>query len=324
MDPKFSRRYRRDFPHGLAFHRLRPPGAPADSQGSLSPEEFEAVLLAAGIENFIAPDEWMRRMEDGRLEARHVCVTFDDGLRSQFDHAKPVLDRHGLKAFWFVYSCVSEGKPVKSEIYSHVGTAIGSMYPLINAFLDRCPPEMLAQLETPDFDRYARWIRESWSFHTDADIRYRYLRNNPLNKQPFEGIMDRLIEERGFDVQDLARQLWMGDGELKALVDAGHAVGLHSYSHPYNLAGLGPEEQRAEYGRNLDHVARATGRTTRCMSHPLNSYGEDTLTILRSLGIRCGFRSNTSLPPGKAINPNAFEMAREDASTVLAQIASKS
>jgi hypothetical protein len=58
------------------------------------------------------------------------------------------------------------------------------------------------------------------------------------------------------------------------------------------------------------------------MSHPINSYSLDTISILDEMGIKCGFRSNmlasneTSL-----IWPNNLEIPREDSSNLKALFA---
>ena len=58
------------------------------------------------------------------------------------------------------------------------------------------------------------------------------------------------------------------------------------------LAKLGEAAQRREYGENRRHITAVTGAPVTAMSHPLNSYGPETLEILSELGIACGFRSD--------------------------------
>src|SRR3990172_225977 len=235
--------YRRDFPHGVMFHRFHASDTASAWQGALSPAQFEAILLFVGIENILSPRDWMSRLQEGTLEPQHRCVTFDDGLRSQADHALPVLERFGLQAFWFVYSCVSDGIPVKSEVYSFVAGACGGMPGLIEEFLQRCPPGFQEQLRSPAFAAYEARVRAAHPFYTAKDAEYRFLRNQPENAAAFESLMDAIVSERGFTIDDLAQRLWLASADLAALSGAGHYVGLHSYSHPYEIAPLSPAPQ---------------------------------------------------------------------------------
>ena len=306
--------YRSDVPHGLMFHRFCDDASADRQQGTLSSRDFEAILTYAGIDRILTPQEWLERVVEGRLQDRDLCITFDDGLRSQQDIALPVLEHHGLRAFWFVYSSVFEGSAVRSEIYSDVARATGGMARLIGEFLERCPNELLRQLESGAFAAYAASMQAAAPFYSAADLKYRFLRNQPQNRELFESLMDRIVAERGFELADVAAGLWLADEDLKVLAAKGNRIGLHSYDHPYELASLSREEQLAQYSRNGEHVRRATGIAPDSMSHPLNSYGAGTLSILRELGIRCGFRANMVAMQ----NRSALELAREDSSRLRA------
>jgi peptidoglycan/xylan/chitin deacetylase (PgdA/CDA1 family) len=315
---KAAAAYHRGFAHGLMFHRFH---ASADAnawQGAITPDAFDATLQFVGIENILSPGEWMARLNQGQLEAQHLCITFDDGLQSQLEHAVPVLDRYGIRAFWFVYSCVFNGLPVRGEIYSYVAGQMGGMEALIDAFLRQCPADMLQQLESDHYAAYAARIRAIIPFYSESDLQYRFLRNE--NGSRFETLMDTLLRERGFEIDDIARRLWLTNSDLRALADAGHEIGLHSYDHPYEMARLSFDQQRQQYERNRAHLAAVIGTSPRCMSHPLNSYNEDTLQVLKDLGIRCGFRANVVAPPSKRVNATTLELAREDAANVLAMM----
>ena len=285
--------------------------------GALSPEDFEKILFFVGLENILSPQEWMSRLENGRLGEHDLCLTFDDGLRCQVEYALPVLEQHDLQAFWFVYSSVFKGIPVKGEIYSYVAGQVGGTRSVTEEFLDRCPPEMLAQLDSDEFTVYANLMREVAPFYSSNDMKYRFLRNRTANKKSFENLMDRILSQRGFDVEEVGRRLWLADSDLKALAKSGHYVGLHSYDHPYDMAQLTREEQHQQYEKNYAHIVAASHSEPRCMSHPLNSYNEDSLTVLGELGIKCGFRANVIPPLCGPVNPSALELAREDSANLF-------
>lgn len=317
-------KYRRGFPHGLMFHRFHASGGRSHWQGALSSEEFDQILVYVGIDNILSPPEWIARLKNGRLRKDHLCITFDDGLRCQAEYALPVLDQYGLQAFWFVYSCVFGGIPVKSEIYSYVAGQIGGMPRLVEEFLSRCPSQLAEQLDSECFSAYSNRMRQVAPFYSLDDIKYRFLRNVTWNRALVEAVMDQIITERGFGLQELARRLWLGDEDLRTLSARGHHIGLHSYDHPYEMARLSRQEQQDQYAKNYSHLVSATGRPPNCMSHPLNSYNKDSLTILRTLGIQCGFRANVLVPSSAGINASFLELAREDSANLQAMMKQES
>lgn len=302
------------------FHRFQASGGATRWQGAITAGDFEQILLYVGIERILSPEEWIARLDEGRLAAGDLCLTFDDGLKCQMEHALPVLERHGLRAFWFVSSCVAHGRPIKGEVYSYVAGRSGGMESLIEEFLDRCSADMRGQLTGEAFRVYAAQMSVVAPFYSPADVQYRFLRNQPRNTEAFEGVMDDIVRRRGFDPAGLGRCLWLADEDLETLADRGHVVGLHSYDHPYDMASLSRAEQWDQYERNFRHVAEATGRRPISASHPLNSYSDDSLAILSELGIRCGFRANMEPPAGRSRNPDRLELAREDSANLVSMM----
>ena len=110
--------------HGLMFHHFA--GGPHPrGQGAISAAEFEKLLAFYGRGRIIDAREWYERAVQNRLSDDDVCITFDDALRCQYDIAKPVLDRLGITAFWFIYSSAfADGEPPRLELYRYFRTVM--------------------------------------------------------------------------------------------------------------------------------------------------------------------------------------------------------
>lgn len=310
--------YPQTIPHGIMFHHFHG-GHHPKGQGSISQEEFDRILNTIGVQRFLSPSEWLERLEKKKLRDGDLCLTFDDGLLCQKELALPVLQNYHLQAFWFVYSSVFEGELEKLEIYRlfriRYFEDIDDFY---NLFFNK------ACYSTQVIDGYQEKIKErmrQFPFYTLNDVRFRILRDEILGKEKYETVMDGMLREYGCSKPALARNLWMSDEDLKFLSGQGHQMGLHSYSHPTRLGDLSYEEQLEEYQKNYDHLKTVCNQRPTAMSHPCNSYNEDTLTILKELGVRLGFRSN-QFPKieGSVLNPNALEMAREDHANIMREI----
>ena len=309
--------YRRTHPHGLMFHRFHADGAKFAAQGSLSPKQFEKILQFVGVDNILTPDEWVSHLQAGTLGPLDLCLTFDDGLRSQMNYAEPILAKYGLRAFWFVYSIVFEGGIVKSEVYSEAIPRMGGIDGVTSALLTQWPAAVDTHLKTAEFALFQRKMLKLNPFYTQQDCLFRFLRNSNLHGKTFEIFMDQLMKEHGLIIEEIGKGLWMDRDNLKFLVSSGHWVGLHSYSHPYAMNTLSYTAQKIEYQRNYSHLASLTGAKPRCMSHPRNAYNSKTLQILRSFGIECGFRDTMKAAPRMLINSSPLAMAREDSTTLL-------
>ncbi len=313
-----SKGYRASFAHGLMFHRFHKEGQIPSGQGSITSKQLEAILEYVGPKNILSPEEWLTKLKENKLARHHLCLTFDDGLRSQFDVGLAVLEKYGFKAFWFVFSAVFEGKIVKSEVYHFFAARYFCRIDDFYAdFFSRCPQTVLAQLKEKEFLRYLRQKKEIFPFYSLNDLRYRFVRNDLLSQTKFEALLDGMIKEKGTSIGSLARNLWMSNAQLKKLSTLGHCIGLHSYTHPFALAQLSVRKQKDQYRKNQEHLYRICGQDTVSVSHPLNSYNDETLKILQGMGIVCGFRSNLTPPEGKKINPTNLELAREDATNIL-------
>ena len=305
------------FAHGLMFHRFHKSGNPSAGQGSVTEAEFEKILNYVGPERILTPEEWISRVKRCSLQENHLCITFDDGLMCQFDVALPILEKYKLKAFWFVFSSVFNGGIDKNEVYNRFAiTEFSSFAVFVEEFI-QFYPVCDEVFENNDYRHFAQGFKEQFPFYTENDLKYRYVRNKLFIRSDFEKMMDSLIESKGLSVSKIAEDLWLTNSHLQSLHRNGHCIGLHSYDHPFEMARWSIEKQRNQYLHNYQPISHVTGDIVECMSHPLNSYSQDTIDILSELGILCGFRSNISPPIGKVINAHFLELAREDGQNIL-------
>ena len=300
-------------PSGVMFHHFHGPGHPP-GQGSIDAAELDAIIDAVGRERILPARAFLSRAITGHLRDDDLCLTFDDNLRCQFDVALPVVRARGITAFWFVYSSVLCGAIERIEVYRRFRT---SRYPDVDSFY-RAFFERLAA--GPDGPRVreelsgfvpARFLPDS-PFYSDADRRFRFVRDEVLGRARYEQLMDAMIVDAGLSLVPLADGLWMDAPALRSLHAEGHVVGMHSHTHPTKMEYLSAAEQRREYGTNRDLLTVLLGTPPTTVSHPCNSYSAETLRILADLGIRVGFRADVARA---ATSP--LELPREDHANLL-------
>src|SRR5205823_7871916 len=87
------------------YHYVRPTyDLPYPGVHGVTPAQLEAQLrLLATVAEFVSGQQVREAVRGtGRLPPRAILVTFDDGLREQFEHGVPVLRRLGIPAVFFV------------------------------------------------------------------------------------------------------------------------------------------------------------------------------------------------------------------------------
>lgn len=302
------------FPHGIMFHHFHDGGQFFRSEGSISEDQLEGIIDFIGRDNIVSPSDWIELSEAGGLRPDQVCLTFDDALKCQVAVAAPVLRRNNIRAFFFVYSSVIEGQIERLELLRYVRNAC---YSTIDAFYDDFYRVGFGSDAAPLLrEGLARFPGQKYlsefPFYSLADRKYRFVRDHALPAPLFHDVVDRLLNAKIADIPALARTIWMSRDDVKSLHSEGHCVGLHSYSHPMQLGRLTAREQEDEYRKNFDHLAGLLGTEPRSMSHPCNSYGADTLKILKRLGIVIGFCATV-----KGRDKRGLEYPREDHANIV-------
>lgn len=303
-------------PHGIMFHYFHDDRHPA-GQGSLSADGLAELIRFLGPERILPARAWLERAGSGTLERHEICLTFDDSLRCQYDVALPVLRGFGLTGFWFVPTAMLRGGLVRLGLYRRFRvTCFEDTNDFYEAFFRALATSRHAGLAERALERFdpSAYLAD-FRFYSEADRRFRYVRDEVLGPQRYAGVMDALIGSMGIRLEELADGLWMEPDHLRRLHADGHVLGLHTHTHPTRIADLDRQLQLREYRDNYTCLMSLLGERPTTVAHPCNSYGRDTLDILRRLGIRVGFRSNVAWA-----EHSKLEYARRDPADIIGEM----
>ena len=266
------------------------------AQGSLSASDFD-LMINWLRDRYVILDaqEYMSRFLSQTLKNKDICLSFDDGLKCQYDIAVPVLKKHNIFAFFFVSSSTFSDEPDFLEIFRYFRiNEFDSVDEFYNYFFDFLiqddKDEYLSQQS--QYSSLGNYLSSS-PYYSENDKWFRYLRDQCLSKEKYTNVMMKLIYQKGLDINEASKNLWMQEDELLKIHENGHVVGLHSYSHPTKMSKLTADQQLKEYQENYTHLSKVlkTSEIT-SMSHPCGDYNMHTLSILKGMGIKIGFRSN--------------------------------
>ena len=244
---------------GSAADPLRPRMATADEfrrQMRVLARYFRPCGLAEGI----------RLLRDGRLPARSVAVTFDDGYADNVRIALPILLETRVPATFFIATSYLDGGRMWNDT-------------VIEAVRRIAPGE----------HRYAHAGLDRISMPSSLDRRPQVLTLLAALKHLPQ--MER--QAAAVALEDLAGQplpgtLMMSRREVQMLAEAGMDVGGHTRSHPI-LSGLGADRAEEEIAGGLEDLATIVGRRPSLFAYPNGQrgidYGDREIAILRRLGI---------------------------------------
>ncbi len=307
--------------YSVMFHHFHDGNKYPEVQGSgcISSGDFHLIIDYLN-ENFnlLTPDEYMQKVECGNLQEVDVCLTFDDGLKCQFDIIYPELEKRKLKAFFFVYSAAFSNNPPPLEFFRDFRL---NFFDSVDDYYDLFF-NTVSRLHHDKYDFFLKNYRDDYlsafPFYTENDKKYRFIRDKVLKEQYFD-LVFTMMKEKKYSQSERKKQLFMSVDNIKTLHNSGHTIGLHSHSHPTQMQNLSYESQLKEYTKNYDFLSSITQEKINVMSHPCGNYNDDTLKILKELGVKVGFRS--SLTPSNI--KSSLEIPRQDHANIIKKIKEK-
>jgi peptidoglycan/xylan/chitin deacetylase (PgdA/CDA1 family) len=314
-----------NFFHGIMFHHFHDEGNHTRGQGSISQDDLYKLIKFIGRSNILDADVFLKKFKENKLKDREVCLTFDDGIKCQIDIALPVLEDFKIKSFFFVYSSLFDGQPDNLEIFRYFRmnyfNSIDEFYINFYKVLNKDLNKFLLNNE-----KEIKYKKKKFPHYSTEDIKFRLVRDIFLKKNDYENIMLLMIEEKRFKYKQFFSKLFFSEKDLRNLNKLGHLIGLHSHSHPTLMEKLDYLEQEKEYQKCVSIISKIvekSGDTIKCMSHPCGSYNEDTLQILKKLGIELGFKQIMTIEQEKGmkkINNSFLEIARQDHADIIKRI----
>ncbi len=279
------------------FHHFHGLNVKKTGQGSITIKQFEKIIKYLN-HNFeiLEPSEWLNRSNNNNLKSQQICLTFDDSLFSQYQIALKILNKYNLKAFWFIYSSVFNGELDNFEIYRKFRVCYFKNFDdFFNEFKINYNKFNFKKINRAEYVEKIKKIKKSYPVYSYNDILFRIIRDEILDKEEFEAIMNQMINNKKTSYKKISEKLWMKNYHLVKLSNEKHEIGMHSYNHPYKLGTLSFEEQNNELMKNFKHIKKCTNKKPFSISYPNGSYDNNTIKILKKLKIKVGFCSTMNI-----------------------------
>ena len=131
------------FFHGIMFHHFHDDNIHKKGQGSIDASELKKIINFIGRANILNAEDFCLRYKEKKLKKNNVCFTFDDGIKSQYDIAMPILEEANIKSFFFIYSSLLTNKPDLLEVHRYFrNNYFNSIDEFYNLFYDKIDTDL--------------------------------------------------------------------------------------------------------------------------------------------------------------------------------------
>jgi peptidoglycan/xylan/chitin deacetylase (PgdA/CDA1 family) len=272
----------------LIFHRVRPAPDP------LFPEELDAArfdrqlgLLKSWFHILPLPDA-VAALHEGRLPARALAITFDDGYADNCSIALPILQRHAVAATFFIASAFLDGGRMWND------SVIESLRSCSSRMLDLRAIELGTHALGSDAER-----------RVAIEQVLRSLKYLPLGER--ETKVEALAELCGSTLPD---DLMLTGAQVLAMRDAGMSIGAHTMHHPI-LARQSDADAWHEIAECKRSLERLLAEPVTLFAYPNGKPCRDYLPAHVRMAREIGFVAAFSTAPGTAgAGEDRFEIPR--------------
>jgi peptidoglycan/xylan/chitin deacetylase (PgdA/CDA1 family) len=273
----------------LIFHRVLPQPDPI-FPGEMDAQRFDTLMaLLSRSFNVLTVGDAAAKLRAGGLPPRALAITFDDGYADNEAIALPILQRHGLKASFFVATGFLDGGRMWND------TVIEAVRAAKASTLDLSPLGMSpVNISSADQRRAAIELLLS-------KIKY-------LSLQDREDWLQRLQVIAGSP--GLPNDLMMRSDQVQNLHRAGMEIGGHTVNHPI-LRVLPDSEARSEIQEGKQTLESLIGAPVDVFAYPNGKPDKDYDQRHRDMVRQLGFKCAVTTAPGvvTADSPN-FELPR--------------
>ncbi len=231
----------------------------------LTPKQFRLQmeeLSKAG--NFIS-QKALVDFRDKKFDKNYILITFDDGLKEQYEIAKPILDAMGIPFIFFINTANFAERKVSLVHKIH----------LVRSRLSS--EEILMELSKISLFELSPREKALAVFHYNYDEEQtallKYLLNFKMSLPQQQDFINPLFKQL-FEEESLNSELYFDERMLQVL-DKQDALGSHSHNH-VPLGQISSKELQKELKQSQDFFRQKFGKPAISISYPYGSLEAST------------------------------------------------
>jgi peptidoglycan/xylan/chitin deacetylase (PgdA/CDA1 family) len=230
---------------------------------------------------------------DGKLPARSVVVTFDDGYLDNFEQALPLLRAHSVPATLFVTTGnIDTAREFWWDQLESIMLVPGRLPDRLNLSLPdgvRCW-QLGAAAEVTVEQLMADRDKRPWAADEGSRLRLFFDVWSalwPLSAAQREAALDALAAWAGPLPSPAACRRTLTSQEIRDIAGSGLvSIGAHTVDHP-PLPARQPSEQLRQIRGSKQRLQELLDTEIDTFAYPHGEYSSDTVDLLRKLGFNC-------------------------------------
>jgi peptidoglycan/xylan/chitin deacetylase (PgdA/CDA1 family) len=271
------------------YHYVRPRAEGLPHFPYLSLVDFERQLeFFDRAYGFVGRDEFLQWTEGGPAP-QGVLLTFDDGLRDHAEFVLPALRDRGLFGLFYVSSGPATTGRILDvhKVHLILGKLGGAE---VLGWLEMQAPELLTS-SANDAGIEAYYAAQN----SDQATKFvKHLFNWKLMEAEKGEVLDTLLDRAFAGAPPRWSDIYLDEGSLRSLVEAGMGVGPHGHSHEV-ASRLSLERQREEVDLSCAFVERSGGSRAWGYCYPFgapSAFSRETEGIVARAGCPWAFAVN--------------------------------
>lgn len=262
---------------------------PYPSIFGLTPVAFEKQLLSfKKIGKFIHPKDLIKNIDEIlKSKQNFILITFDDGLKEQFDYALPILDELNIPAVFFANSKNFEDKKVSTVHKIHLLRSIIEPKDFLNSI------ENIDKIDFTETEKNKAHTIYCYDDKKSAELKYMLNFKMAFDKQ--EIIINKLFNDY-FEEATVLQKLYMSTKNIMDLANRGF-LGSHTHNH-YPLGLLETASIKFEMEHSKIYFEKLTNSKIDMVAYPygtMETCTNEVATIAKNVGYKMGFTTKRGI-----------------------------
>jgi peptidoglycan/xylan/chitin deacetylase (PgdA/CDA1 family) len=291
------------------YHYIRNDfSAPFPSIFGVTPDAFRQQLKVLGNEGtFISPIQFAENSNDIlRSKENYLLITFDDGLKEQYENAVPILEELDIPAIFFINSINHIEKQLSLVHKIHLVRSVISSFVLLDSL--KCFTRR--ELNALEIEKAHHFYR----FDSKQDAELKYFLNVLLDLDTQRNFINDIFSAN-FEEKVVIDQLYMNTDEIRKLSRSGF-IGSHTHSH-LPLGIYNEQIIKYELEATKKYLEEIGGRIVNFVSYPYGA-AEAVNDLVAKLAMQAGYEFGfTTNPDTNFLTANNLLLNRFDCNDLM-------
>ena len=255
----------------------------------VTPALFKKQLFLLKNEgDFIHPKVVIKNLEEVLASKDiHYLITFDDGLKEQFDLALPILDELNIPTIFFANSKNFEDKKVSTVHKIHLLRSIIEPKDFINRI------ENIDKIDFTEAEKDKAHTIYRYDDRKSAELKYMLNFKMTFDKQ--EIVINKLFDAY-FEEDKVLEKLYMNNENILTLANRGY-LGSHTHNH-YPLGLLETASIKFELAHSKLYFEKLSNSKIDMVAYPYGTAEtctNEVASIAKNVGYKMGFTTKRGM-----------------------------